>query len=104
MDEPTADGCVLADSVSRSEGPTATAWAAHRETITALYQQEKLRTVREIMLRDHVFEVSERMYKTRIKDWGLDKKRKADEMAHALRIIDRRKAKSKATCVVIRDT
>lgn len=89
--------------VLRTEGPTQDEWEARRSMITALYRQEKLVKVREIMRRDYGFEASERMYKTRVKHWGLDKKNKSNEMAHALRIIRRRKAERKNTVVVIRE-
>jgi hypothetical protein len=89
--------------VSRTEGPTQEEWEAHRATISAFYRGEKLAKVREIMRRDYCFDASERMYKTRVKHWGLDKKAKANEMSHALRIIQRRKAEGKDTVTVIRE-
>jgi len=59
--------------VSKTVGPTQDEWEAHRATISALYGEETLSRVRNIMKRDHGFEASERMYKTRVKYWRLDK-------------------------------
>ncbi len=93
---------VPSGSVTRSEGPKPEAWEAHRATITALYRQENLKTVQQIMDEDHGFQATSRMYKTRIRHWKLDKKRKAPEMLYARRIISERKATNKLTTVVIR--
>jgi hypothetical protein len=54
------------------------------------------------MKRDHGFDASERMYKTRIKHWDLDKKAKANEMLHVQQIFNRRRAEDKETIVVVR--
>lgn len=89
--------------VSKTVGPTQDEWEAHRATISALYGEETLSRVRDIMKRDHGFEASERMYKTRVKHWRLDKKAKADEMLQALEMIEKRKAEGKPSCVVIRE-
>ena len=103
VDGPIVDLDMRPGRVTRTEGPTQDQWEIHRVTISRLYRREKLRKVREIMRRDHGFEASEKMYKTRVRHWGLDKKAKADEMAHALRIIERRKVEGKSTYIVIRE-
>jgi hypothetical protein len=92
----------LVGKISKSEGPAPEQWDAHCAKITDLYKDNTLKVVRAIMQRDHDFVASEKMYKTRIMEWGLDKKRKADEMSLALRIIEQRRAEGKNTCVVIR--
>src|SRR5271156_1875651 len=92
----------LLGKISKSEGPAPEQWDAHRAKIADLYKNNTLKVVRAIMQRDHDFIASERMYKTRIMEWDLDKKRKAGEMSLALRIIEQRRAEGKNTCVVIR--
>src|SRR5271163_938141 len=92
----------LFGKISKSEGPAQAPWDAHRAKIADLYKNNTLKVVRAIMQRDHDFIASERMYKTRIMEWDLDKKRKAGEMSLALRIIEQRRAEGKNTCVVIR--
>src|SRR2546421_4618123 len=92
----------LFGKISKSEGPAPEQWDAHRAKIADLYKNNTLKVVRAIVQRDHGFIASERMYKTRIMEWDLDKKRKAGEMSLALRIIEQRRAEGKNTCVVIR--
>jgi hypothetical protein len=92
----------LFGKISKSEGPAPEQWDAHRAKIANLYENNTLKVVRAIMQRDHDFIASERMYKTRIMEWDLDKNRKAGEMSLALRIIEQRRAEGKNTCVVIR--
>jgi hypothetical protein len=92
----------LLGKISRSEGPAPERWDAHRAKIADLYKDNTLKVVRAIMQRDHDFIASEKMYKTRIMEWGLDKNRKAGEMSLALGIIEQRRAEGKNTCVVIR--
>lgn len=77
-------------------------WDVHRSKIADLYKSNTLKVVRAIMQRDHDFIASEKMYKTRIMEWGLGKNRKAGEMSPALGIVEQRRAESKNTCVVIR--
>jgi hypothetical protein len=96
-------GGTLVGKISKSEGPAPEKWDAHRAKIADLYKNNTLKVVRAIMQRDHDFIASEKMYKTRIMEWGLDKKRKAGEMSLALRTIEQRKAEGKNTCVVIRE-
>src|ERR1700722_5074629 len=93
----------LVGKISKSEGPAPEQWDAHRAKIADLYKDNTLKVVRAIMQRDHDFIASEKMYKTRIMEWGLDKKRKAGEMSLALRTIERRRAEGKNTCMVIRE-
>jgi hypothetical protein len=97
------DNATLSGKVSMTEGPAPELWDTHRPKITALYKDSTLKVVRATMERDHNFVASERMYKTRIKQWGLDKKCKASEMSSALRIVERRRAEGKNTYVVVRE-
>lgn len=50
-------------------------WAAFRKTIINLYkgQKQSLKEVRKIMLRDHCFHATERMFKQRLNAWGVGK-------------------------------
>jgi hypothetical protein len=98
-----SDNAILSGKVSRTEGPAPEKWDANRSKITALYKGCTLKVVRATMQRDHNFVASEKMYKTRIRQWGLDKKCKASEMSSALRIIERRRAEGKNTYVVVRE-
>lgn len=93
----------LSCKVSRTEGPAPEQWDAHRSKITALYRNCTLKVVHATMQREHNFIASEKMYKTRIRQWGLDKKCKASEMSSALRIIQQRRAEGKNTYVVVRE-
>jgi len=43
---------------------------------------------------------SERMYKIRIKNWGLDKNCKASEMEYAYRLIHRRRRQGKKATII----
>jgi tetratricopeptide (TPR) repeat protein len=97
------DSATLSGKVSRTEGPAPEQWDAHRSKIKALYNDYTLKVVRATMQRDHNFVATEKMYKTRIRQWGLEKKCKASEMSCALRIIERRRAEGKKTYVVIRE-
>ena len=97
------DNATLSGKVSRTEGPAPEQWDTHRSKITALYKDCTLKVVRATMQRDHNFVASEKMYKTRIRQWRLDKKCKASEMSSALRIIERRRAEGKNTHVVVRE-
>ncbi|RFU25784.1 hypothetical protein B7463_g10556, partial [Scytalidium lignicola] len=55
--------------------PTSTEWESKREVIKRLYLDHKqpLRKVMEILKLEHGFEASARMYKQRLKRWGLRK-------------------------------
>jgi hypothetical protein len=97
------DNATLSGKVSWTEGPAPEQWDAHRSKITALYKDYTLKVVCATMQRDHNFVATEKMYKTRIRQWGLEKKCKASEMSCALRIIERRRAEGKNTCVVVRE-
>ena len=98
-----SDNATSSGKVSWTEGPAPEQWDAHRSKITALYNDYTLKVVRATMQRDHNFVASEKMYKTRIRQWRLDKNCKASEMSSVLRIIERRRAESKNTYVVVRE-
>src|SRR5947199_7802648 len=100
---PDSDNATLSGKVSRTEGPASEQWDAYRSKITALYKDYTLKVVRATMQRDHNFVASEKMYKTRIKQWKLDKKCKAGEMSDALRMIEQRRAEGKNTYIVVRE-
>lgn len=56
-------------------------WEMHREAITTLYWKDdkKLKEVVELMAQKHNFHATERMYKERIKQWGLTKYKTRDK-------------------------
>ncbi|KAI0124780.1 Clr5 domain-containing protein [Xylariales sp. AK1849] len=62
-------------------------WATHRETIAALYEGQNmtLKKIMHIMERDHNFFATERMYKSRLKQWGLRKNYRYDEVSEIIR-------------------
>ncbi|KAK8132999.1 Clr5 domain-containing protein [Apiospora kogelbergensis] len=68
-------------SVTCRGGPTAHAWAQHRETITRMYWDEgkTLKQVVEYMRSNHDFTATLRMYKLRLKNWGLIKNIKKED-------------------------
>lgn len=63
-------------------------WKKHRPLITKLYFEDgkTLKEVRAILENDHDFAPSERMYKSRLHTWGLDKKKKEHEMLDVVRL------------------
>ncbi|KAH0544246.1 hypothetical protein GP486_008527 [Trichoglossum hirsutum] len=84
---------------------TETDWELHREKITELYseQDKPLGEVMEIMQRDHLFRATPKMFKTRIKKWGLDKKHKAPEVLEMVRLKRQRDAVGKKSKFFIRN-
>ncbi|TLS22796.1 uncharacterized protein PpBr36_06228 [Pyricularia pennisetigena] len=62
-------------AVSRTEGPSSATWEMHKETVKNLYIKENmpLKDVIDIMRVDHGLVASVKMYKYRLKTWGLRK-------------------------------
>ncbi|EXJ93962.1 hypothetical protein A1O1_02355 [Capronia coronata CBS 617.96] len=62
-------------------------WRRHRPLITQLYFEEgrTLKDVAEYLKREFDFAPTERMYKSRLHTWGLDKKKKEHEMLELVR-------------------
>lgn len=81
-------------------------WNSMRAIITRLYkdQNRTLKETIEIMEREHQFYATPRMYKTRIKNWGLDKKFKAQEVLVMLQAKKERETENKDTEFVVRGT
>ncbi|CAK7273913.1 hypothetical protein SEPCBS119000_005902 [Sporothrix epigloea] len=79
-------------------------WELHREHITELYRDQglHLRQVQAIMSERYHFHASQRMYKTRISKWAIDKNLKAAEVAAILRMQQSRAALGKASKFAIR--
>ncbi|KAK3361930.1 Clr5 domain-containing protein, partial [Lasiosphaeria ovina] len=63
-------------------------WDTHRATIQELYQAQNmpLKDVMKVMEDRHGFRATQRMYKTRIKSWGLDKNFKESEVVELFRL------------------
>lgn len=55
-------------------------WRRHRERISSLYKTKRLKDVMTIMETEHGLYATERMYKARFKDWGLQKNVTAAEV------------------------
>ncbi|KAK7962121.1 uncharacterized protein PG986_002946 [Apiospora aurea] len=68
-------------SATSRSGPSAYEWAEHREVISRLYwdEDQTLKQVMDYMRTRHNFLATQRMYKLRLKSWGLVKNLKADE-------------------------
>ncbi|KAL8787297.1 MAG: hypothetical protein Q9213_002288 [Squamulea squamosa] len=69
--------------VSRSSGPKTEEWDLYRTKIQEVYLKEGLKVLKFVMKRDHGFTASsnsDRMYKTRIHKWKLNKNVKLKEM------------------------
>ncbi|KAH6612926.1 hypothetical protein B0J18DRAFT_375172 [Chaetomium sp. MPI-SDFR-AT-0129] len=79
-------------------------WDAQRETISRLYLHEKrsLQEVMEYMAQNHAFFATVKMYRTRIRKWGIDKNNKAAEVAYMLKLKKQRDAQGKASNFFIR--
>ncbi|KAI4593165.1 hypothetical protein KJ359_010089 [Pestalotiopsis sp. 9143b] len=62
-------------------------WATHRATITALYEGQNmtLKRIMQTMEADHKFFATERMYKSRLKQWGLRKNYRYEEVNEIIR-------------------
>ncbi|KAF9879575.1 hypothetical protein CkaCkLH20_03118 [Colletotrichum karsti] len=80
-------------------------WTIHREIITRLYRDENksLKEVKKIMEGEYFFYATDRMYKTRIKRWGLDKKFKEAEVLAILQLKRERDRLGKKSRFAIRD-
>ncbi|KAL8722070.1 MAG: hypothetical protein Q9225_001392 [Loekoesia sp. 1 TL-2023] len=105
-DSPTALLRLQAPS-QRVQKPTKPAskedWVKHRPLITRLYGKMTLRKVMQYMTKEHGFITSERAYKRRIKEWGLDKNNKEKEMRAIVRKFAQRKANHKSSKFRVRD-
>ncbi|CAK7566506.1 MAG: hypothetical protein SEPTF4163_004453 [Sporothrix epigloea] len=79
-------------------------WELHREHITELYRDQglHLRQVQAIMSERYHFHASQRMYKTRISKWAIDKNLKAAEVSAILKMQQSRAALGKASKFSIR--
>ncbi|KAK4245873.1 Clr5 domain-containing protein [Corynascus novoguineensis] len=84
---------------------TAEDWQEHKETITRLYLHEKftLSEVMEYMALHHFFFATPKMYRTRIRRWGIDKNNKGTEVAYMLRLKKQRDALGKKSSFFIRN-
>ncbi|KAM7221956.1 hypothetical protein V8F06_002707 [Rhypophila decipiens] len=80
-------------------------WDEYRATIQDLYLSQNL-SLKEVMKRmeeEHGFKATQRMYKTRIKSWGLDKNFKESEVVELFRLQKERERQGKtATTYCIR--
>ncbi|KAK1447160.1 hypothetical protein CMEL01_08999 [Colletotrichum melonis] len=80
-------------------------WDCHRSIITKLYQDDRkpLKQVKLMMERDYNFHATERMYKTRLRSWGVEKKLKESEALHIAQLKGEREAMGKKTEFYIRN-
>ncbi|KAL8922647.1 MAG: hypothetical protein Q9172_003487 [Xanthocarpia lactea] len=89
--------------LSRSSGPKADEWDLYRPKIETLYREKGLKGVVLVMKRDHGFTASDRMYKTRIHKWKIDKNVKAEEMKAIVRKQAQRSFAGKTSAFRLRD-
>lgn len=66
-------------------------WAWHRKRITSLYLSKRLKDVIAIMEREHNFVATQRMYKARFKQWGLQKNVTAEKVRMLLEKLEQLK-------------
>ncbi|KAK3312268.1 hypothetical protein B0H66DRAFT_485643 [Apodospora peruviana] len=80
-------------------------WDNHRAEITRLYldQDKTLREVKEHMEQAYNFVATEKMYKTRIKKWALDKNNKMAEVIYMVRLKNQREGQGKQSEFTIRN-
>lgn len=62
-----------ANSPHRKRYATEDDWRGHKDRISALYQTNRLKDVITVMETQHQFFATERMYKARFKEWGIEK-------------------------------
>ncbi|KAK5188613.1 hypothetical protein LTR96_011297 [Exophiala xenobiotica] len=76
------------DTQPSSNSYTSEEWRRQRPLITQLYFEEgrTLKNVAEYMKKELDFAPTERMYKSRLHTWGLDKKKKEHEMLDVVRL------------------
>ncbi|OHW95756.1 hypothetical protein CSPAE12_05647 [Colletotrichum incanum] len=56
--------------------PTAEEWESHRQLIAELYTRRTLKAIRAHLKEVHGFNATERMYKGRLKSWGIEKNKR----------------------------
>ncbi|TDZ14500.1 hypothetical protein Cob_v012658 [Colletotrichum orbiculare MAFF 240422] len=99
-------GTVTANDDQIRSKPYATEelWGRMRATITRLYQDEgrPLKEVKKIMESDYHFYATQRMFKTRVVRWGLNKKLKEAEVIHMLNVKRQRLAAGKDSVFTVR--
>ncbi|KAK3353779.1 hypothetical protein B0T25DRAFT_608241 [Lasiosphaeria hispida] len=80
-------------------------WETHRATITRLYLYEEmtLKQVRKHMEDSHFFYATEKMYKMRIKKWGLEKYNNMARVAYMVRLKRERDAVGKESDFTVRN-
>lgn len=76
---------MITPNTNKSSWATKDDWLKYQAVIRQLYGQQPLAEVMEFMSSRHGFRATEKMYKTRIKQWGLDKKNKEKEMRAIVR-------------------
>jgi hypothetical protein len=86
---------------STSQGPSAQDWEDIREVFTQLYEGRTLKDVERILRLEYGFRATDRMYKKRIKDWGLHKNCKAKDMLLASMMVESREAIRKDSIITV---
>lgn len=61
------------NSPHRKRYATEDDWRGHKDRISSLYRIKRLKDVKTVMETQHQFFATERMYKARFKEWGLEK-------------------------------
>lgn len=77
-----------ADSRHRKRYAIEDDWRTHKDRISSLYQRKRLKDVITVMETQHQFFATERMYKARFKEWGLEKNVTAAKVHQLMRKVE----------------
>lgn len=77
-------------------------WRRHRERISSLYKAKRLKDVMAIMETEHNLYATERMYKARFKEWGLQKNVTAAEVHKLMQKVEQEQQRRHQTSPYVR--
>ncbi|KAH8787915.1 hypothetical protein F5883DRAFT_634820 [Diaporthe sp. PMI_573] len=86
-----------ANSPRRKEYATEDDWRGHKDRISSLYRAKSLKEVVIVMEAEHKFFATERMYKARFKEWGLDKNVTASKVLKLCQKVEELQERSPST-------
>ncbi|RMZ78324.1 hypothetical protein DV738_g3955, partial [Chaetothyriales sp. CBS 135597] len=88
------------DASRTTEGPKQAEWEAHKEEIRVLYQHYPLKQVKQI-LEERGFVATQRMFKSRLSQWGCVKNSSDKEYQVAMLLLEERKESGKQDTVFV---
>ncbi|CAD6587334.1 MAG: hypothetical protein ASARMPREDX12_002811 [Alectoria sarmentosa] len=77
-------------------------WIRHQTLIRGHYEKHTLAKVMQVMKSQHGFQATMKMYKTHLKEWGLDKKKKEEDMVAVACLNKKRRDECKASTFLVR--